>query len=68
MTSTEREMGELSARVKNLEDWLGSIAGDVKAIRSAVDQGRGGWKALVVMCGLAGTIGGLAMKFIPFGR
>ena len=36
---------------------------DLKAIRSTIDQAKGGWKTVVVAAGLAGTVGALIGKF-----
>ena len=46
---------------------------DVTALRGSVQQvldqmngWRGGWRVMVVVAGIAGTLGGLAVKFLPF--
>ena len=59
-------MGDLKARMMRVEaDQIG-MAGDLKAIRSSLDQAKGGWKTLMLVGGLAGAVGALVVKVIPF--
>ena len=59
-------LGDLKARMIRVEaDQIG-MAGDLKAIRSALDQARGGWKTLMLIGGIAGAAGALITKVIPF--
>ena len=59
-------MGDLKARMIRVEADQIEMAGDLKAIRSALDQAKGGWKTLMLVGGLAGAVGALVTKVIPF--
>ena len=59
-------MGDLKARMIRVEADQIEMAGDLKAIRSALDQAKGGWKTLMLVGGLAGAGGALVTKVIPF--
>lgn len=51
-----------------LQEDVREVKGDVKAMRSVIDQGKGGWKIIILVGGCATAIGGLAVKFLPFLR
>lgn len=72
MAPTDRELGELSQRVKTLEATVDEIRRDVKDGNRATDeillklgQVSGGWKALLAVGAFAAAIGGLIAKFAP---
>ena len=54
----QRTLGAHDADIANLKKSVEKIAEDVSAIRSAVDQGTGGWKALMWIVSVSGAIGG----------
>ena len=54
-----RTLGAHDADIAHLQRTVESLAADVRAIRSAVDQGTGGWKAIVFIGGIASTFGGV---------
>ncbi len=64
--SNEREMGELVARVQALEDDMKEFGQDVKAIRSILDQAKGGWRMMITVAGLSGAVGAMAVKALPW--
>lgn len=57
MTSIERELGNLQARMEAVEHELQAVRGDIREIRDAVTSARGGWRLLIVTIGLAATLG-----------
>ena len=57
MTSIERELGNLQARMKAVEHKLQAVRSDIREIRDAVTSARGGWRLLIVTIGLAATLG-----------
>ena len=70
--SYDHELGVLSAKVEGLEEWtrkfsedFKDLSLDVRHIRSALDQQRGGWRALAAVGALAGGAGALLAKFLP---
>lgn len=64
--SYEREMGELSARVGAMETDLKDMKIDVRTIRDEIVGAKGGWRAVVLIAGISGTLTAAAMKFLPF--
>lgn len=62
--SYDHELGVLSAKVAGLETWVTDISKDVKAIRSTLDQQRGGWKALAAVGTISGIVGGFLVKIL----
>lgn len=56
MTEIERIARLEAQRIADRED-IAEIKTDVKAIRSAVDQAKGGWKMLLAVGSAAGVIG-----------
>ena len=67
--SVAQQLGELQGRMVALErcaennrDDMRRLFEDVQAIRTAIDQARGGWKTLMLVGGMAGAIGALVAK------
>ena len=73
MSEFAQQLGELQGRMQAFEDTMARheaddrvTRDDIKAIRSAIDQAKGGWKTLMLVGGLAGAVGALVAKVIPF--
>lgn len=62
---TERELGELSARLTIVERDLKQLAADVREIRDALLTVRGGKKALVLVVAAASSAGAMAANWLP---
>lgn len=60
MTSTERELGNLEARMQTVESELHAIRNDVRDIRDALVTAKGGWRTLLLLISLATTAGAMA--------
>ena len=58
-----RDLGRLEEKTAHLESELEEIKADVKAIRTTMDQAKGGWKTVAMAAGIAGTLGALLGKF-----
>lgn len=65
MTNIEREVGSLEARMQTVETELQGIRSDVREIRDALVTMRGGWRTLVLLLGLASTLGALVGRYVP---
>jgi chromosome condensin MukBEF ATPase and DNA-binding subunit MukB len=65
MTSIEREIGNLEARMQTVETELHAIRGDVREIRDALVGAKSGWRTLIFVIGLATTFGAIAGRFVP---
>ena len=55
---TARELGEHNARLNALENGMTEMRGDVKEILSTLNQAKGGWRTLMMVGGVSGTVGG----------
>lgn len=58
-TDVQRTLGAHDADIKNIKDRVEKIDANVDAIRSAVDQGKGGWKVIMWLGSVSGAMGGL---------
>ena len=56
---TQRDIGSLSAEVKHLHEELSEVRQDVKAIRSVIDQSRGGVKVMLAAASVGGAMSAL---------
>jgi chromosome condensin MukBEF ATPase and DNA-binding subunit MukB len=65
MTSIERELGNLEARMQTVETELQAMRIDVREIRDALVSVKGGWRTLTIVIGLATTAGALLGKYLP---
>jgi type IV secretory pathway TrbD component len=62
---TERELGDLSARVTAMEKNLQALTRDTREIRDALLTLRGGKRMLIVVIGAAASIGAGLATWIP---
>lgn len=64
--ANEREIGEHGARLLTLEKDMTELKGDVKQILAEMHKAKGGYKTLMLVSGMAATVGALIGKFFPF--
>ena len=64
MNFTEREVGQLQAKVNNLESEVHLLREDVKQILSELAHAKGSWKTLIAIAGLSSAVGAGLMKLI----
>lgn len=62
MTSDDREIGRLQADVQTLKDDVHELRGDMKYVRATLSEAKGGWKTVILVAGIAATIGGVVTK------
>lgn len=65
MTTIEREIGNLEARMQTVESELQAIRSDVREIRDALVSAKGGWRTITIVIGLATTFGAVLGRFMP---
>jgi chromosome condensin MukBEF ATPase and DNA-binding subunit MukB len=65
MTSIERELGNLEARMQTVENELQAIRMDVREIRDALVGVKGGWRTLTIIIGVAASAGALMGRYLP---
>ena len=66
IASVDRDLGEHSARLANLERNVAAIHDDLTEVRDMMVAAKGGWKAIAIVSGIAGTAGGLLVKVLPW--
>ena len=64
--SNEREIGEHGARLGALEGDMTELKTDVKQILAEMHKAKGGWRTLMLVGGMAGAVGALVGKLLPF--
>jgi len=62
--TVERELGEHSARIDTIEDRLQRLEEKLDRVVAATEQAAGGWRALISVGAIAGTIGAAIGKFL----
>jgi len=60
--SIEREIGEMSSRLRTLEREMSETRQCMKELHEMALKAKGGWKTLMLVAGLAGTFGALSAK------
>jgi chromosome condensin MukBEF ATPase and DNA-binding subunit MukB len=65
MTSIEREIGNLEARMETVEQELQAIRSDVREIRDALVGAKGGWRTLTIVIAVATSCGALLGRMLP---
>ena len=60
--SIERELGEMSSRLRTLEREMAETRSCLKEIHELALQAKGGWKTVMLLAGIAGIVGALATK------
>ncbi|MCA3555314.1 hypothetical protein [Aestuariivirga sp.] len=62
MTTIERDVGALEARMQTVEQEIHAMRQDVREIRDALVTARGGWKTLGLVIGFSITFGALLSR------
>ncbi len=61
-----RDFGRLEAEVLSLQKQVAAMATDMTAVRSLLDQTKGGWQVIVMVAGLTSAITVLVIKILQF--
>ena len=65
MTSIERELGNLQARMETVEAELQGLRNDMRELRDIVVSARGGWQLLTLVIGIATSCGAVMDHYLP---
>lgn len=57
MAEIDRELGELSARLKTLEREMNEMREDIRWMRDQVQQSKGGWRTIAFLISASGILG-----------
>lgn len=64
--SNEREVGEHGIRIGSLEARFDRMERKVDEVLQMMHEGKGGIKTVLLIAGIAGSVGALVGKFLPF--
>ena len=64
--SGEREIGEHEGRIGSLEDRFDRMEDKVDEVLRIMHEGKGGIKTVLLVAGIAGSVGAAIGKFLPF--
>lgn len=59
------EVAELRAKVSHMERDVQEVKRDVKDLLAMANQTKGGWKTIVIVAGVAGSMGAFLAKILP---
>lgn len=62
----QRDLGRMEAQISALVSQVSVLNTKVDAIDRTLSEARGGWRILLLIAGIAGTVGGLVGKYLPF--
>ena len=66
MSPNDRELGEHDERLKSLEREMSDTRTDIKEILQTLHEAKGGYRTLMLVGGMAGAVGALIGKFLPW--
>ena len=66
-SSIDKDIGRLEGRMVSVETDISSMKTDIRCILKTLNEARGGWKTLLLVEGVAGTMGAVASKLLSFG-
>lgn len=64
--ASDLQIVELEVKVKHIEESVGRLERKADDLLAFMNQAKGGWKTIALVAGVAGTIGALVGKLIPF--
>ena len=62
----QRDLGRMEAQIATLVAQVSALNVRVGAIDKTLSEARGGWRMLLLIGGVAGTLGGLIGRYLPF--
>lgn len=62
----QRDLGRMEAQITALISQVSALNIKVDAIDKTLSEARGSWRVLLLIAGLAGSVGGVVGKFLPF--
>lgn len=66
IASVDRDLGNHDARLQAIERDLQSMQLDLREIRDTLKEAKGGWRALMLVGGVAGGLGATIAKMFPW--
>ena len=66
MTDPTPDVVRLQVEMVEVKTDLHEMKADVKTLLALANQTKGGWKTIMIVAGVAGTMGAVAAKIFPF--
>lgn len=66
MTTPEERLAVLETEMEAMKRSMDDMKSDLRIIRDTLIQAKGGWKTLMLVAGLASTVGAILAKIAPF--
>lgn len=66
MDDIERTLGVHSAKIEGLQADVSEIKSDMKQVLTTLSETKGGWKVLVSVGAISGSVGAFIGKVLPF--
>lgn len=60
-----QEYGRLTAQVEHLKKDVDELRNDMRKVLETLQQARGGWRFLLLICGASASAGALITKLVP---
>jgi hypothetical protein len=61
----QRDLGRMEAQITALISQVSALNVKVDAIDKTLSEAEGGWRMLLLMGGVAGTVGGFIGRYLP---
>lgn len=65
MAGIDRDLGRHDAEISQLKDDMRELKEDVHEIKLMLSEARGGWRVIMLIAGVAGTIGAILSQLVP---
>lgn len=62
----QRDLGRIDAEVAALKEAVDRLSDTVYAMNQTLTEAKGGWKTLMAVAGVAGTLGAAGTKILAF--
>ena len=66
MTDTTPDVVRLQVEMTEVKSDIHELKDDVKALLALANQSKGGYKTVMLIAGISGTVGAIAAKVVPF--
>ena len=65
MAEIDRDLGRHDAEISQLKDDMRALKEDVHEIKLMLSEAKGGWRVIMLIAGVAGTIGAMLSQLLP---
>lgn len=65
MPDIDRDLGRHDAQIVQLQEDMRSMKDDVHEIKIMLSEAKGGWRMIMMIAGVAGTLGAFLSQLLP---